>query len=208
MTVSPMRDARHDVVRERVLEGVADLLRDGQDVTFAAVARAAGVPERTVYRHIPNRQALMAEVYAWTNRRIGFSGTPPATADEMTAMVRQVFPGFDSVAAVIDELLASDDGRRARLAALDERRAAAEAAVAAARPDLDADHRRQVAAVVQVLGTAPVWQALRDFWEFDGATAAEAVATVIDMLLRSPSGVSDPLATRPTKPTALRGARE
>lgn len=200
MTSTSIRDARQDVIRERVLDGVAALLRDGEDVTFAAVARAAGVPERTVYRHFPSRQALMAAVYAWTNRQIGFAGSPPTTVEEMTAMVRRVFPGFDTVSPVIDELLASDDGRRARLAALDERRAAAHAVVAGARPDLDAERAGQVAAVVQVLGTAPVWQAFRDFWEWDGTTAADAVATVVELLLS---------ATEPTITTtpSSRGAR-
>jgi AcrR family transcriptional regulator len=195
MTSSSLRTARHDVVRERVLDGVAALLRDGEDVTFAAVARAAGVPERTVYRHFPNRQALMAAVYAWANRQAGFSGSLPTTAEEMTAMVRQVFPGFDTVSPVVDELLASEDGRRARLAAADERRAAARAVVVDARPDLDPKRRDQVAAVVQILGTAPVWQALRDFWEWDGATAADAVATAIGQLL-SPSESAEPRPSR------------
>lgn len=199
MPQASIRDARHDMVRERVLDGVAALLGDGDDVTFAAVARAAGVPERTVYRHFPNRQALMAAVFAWTNRQVGFTGTLPRTAADVSAMVRRVFPGFDAVAPVIDELLASAEGRQARLAALDERRDAAEAVVSSARPDLDAERRRHVAAVVQVLGSAPVWQALRDFWEWDGATSAEAVATVIELLLTPSSSTA--------QSTAQRGAR-
>ena len=36
---------------------------------------------------------------------------------------------------------------------------------------------------MQVLGTAAVWQALRDFWGLDGAAAAAAVTTAIDLLL-------------------------
>ena len=56
-----------------------------------------------------------------------------------------------------------------------------------ARPDLDDDTARQLAAIVQVLGTAAVWQALRDFWDLDGAAAAAAVTTAIDRLL-TPGG--------------------
>ena len=66
------------------------------------------------------------------------------------------------------------------------RRAAAEAVVAGARPDLDRDRARDIAAVVQVLGTAAVWQALRDFWHMDGNEAATAVTTAIDILLTNP----------------------
>ena len=123
--MSSVQEAKAAVVRQRVLDGVAELIAAGDDVTFAKAAAAAGVPERTVYRHFPTRDALMAGLYADTNARIGFAGEPPRTAAEMTAMVQVVFPGFDTVAPVVAELLASPEGRRARLGALDERRAAA-----------------------------------------------------------------------------------
>jgi AcrR family transcriptional regulator len=183
MPTDSVLDAQAELVRTRVLEGVARLLGDGEELTFTRVAAAAGVSERTVYRHFANREALMAAVYAWANDRIGFAGTPPVTAAEMVDMVRQVFPGFDTVAPVVDELLTSADGRRARLAEVDARRRAALAVVADGAPELDATAQRHVAAVVQVLGTAAVWQALRDFWDMDGAEAGDAVATVVDLLL-------------------------
>jgi hypothetical protein len=48
MPAVSLRDARSAVVRERVLAGVADVLAAGDDLTFARVAEAADVPERTV----------------------------------------------------------------------------------------------------------------------------------------------------------------
>ena len=184
--MATLRDAQTRLLRERVLDAVCDLIQAGEDVTFTKVAAAAEVPERTVYRHFPNRQALINALFAHVNQRIGFDGQLPTTPVEMTAMVQQVFTGFDSVAPVIDELLSSPEGRRARLEAIEHRRAAALAVVAAARPDLDDDSTRNVAAVVQVLGSAAVWRALRDFWDLDGSQAAMAVTTAIDALLTNP----------------------
>jgi AcrR family transcriptional regulator len=181
-----VRAAQTQLFRAHVLDAVCDLIRAGEDVTFAKIAAAADVPERTLYRHYANRQVLVDALYAHVNQRIGFDGELPTTPLEMTAMVRQVFPGFDTVAPVIDELLSSPEGRRARLGAVEQRRAAALAVVAEARPDLDDETARNVAAVVQVLGSAAVWRALRDFWDLDGADAAEAVTTVIDTLLTPP----------------------
>jgi AcrR family transcriptional regulator len=179
-------------VRERVLEAVAELISAGQDPTFARAAAASGVSERTVYRHFPSRDALMAALFDWANERIGFGGDLPSSRDAMVDMVGRVFPGFDGLAPVIDELLRTPEGRRARLASAEARRVAAEALVHDASPGLDPRTRRQLAAVIQVLGTAAVWQALRDFWEMDGREAAEAVATAIEALLRAaPTGGGD-----------------
>ena len=182
-----VRELQAAVVRDRVLDAVSVLVEAGDDLTFAKVAVAAGVPERTVYRHFPNRQALIAALFEHTNRRIGFDGELPTTADAMTAMVHRVFPGFDTVAPVIAELLTSPEGRQARLGAIADRQAAARAVVAAARPDLDDDTARHIAAIVQALGTAAMWQTLRDFWAMDGAEAATAATTAIDILLTSPN---------------------
>ena len=109
MTAASLQDLRAAVVRDRVMEGVARLLAAGDDLTFAKVAAEAAVPERTVYRHHPTREALLAGVYAWANQRIGFEGQVPASSVEATALVRRVFPGFDEIAPVIRELLIAPD---------------------------------------------------------------------------------------------------
>ncbi len=187
MAQPSVREAQTELLHERVLDAVCDVIRAGDEVTFAKVAATANVPERTVYRHFANRQALVSAVFSHVNRRIGFDGQLPTTAEAMTAMVRRVFPGFDSVAPVVDELLSSTEGRRARLDSIEDRRDAALAVVVSARPDLDAATARDIAAVVQVLGTAAVWGALRDFWDLDGERAAAAVTTAINALLSPPT---------------------
>ena len=74
-----VREAQAAVVRDRVLDAVSGLVEAGDDITFAKAAAAAGVPERTVYRHFPNREALIAALFDHTNRRIGFDGELPTT---------------------------------------------------------------------------------------------------------------------------------
>jgi AcrR family transcriptional regulator len=180
-----VRDIRADAVRGRVIGGVGELIAAGDPVTFGKIAAAAGVPERTVYRHFPTREALFAALYEDANARIGFDGDLPTTVAAMTEMVPRVFPGFDTIAPVVDELLRTPEGRRARLARTEGRRKAATAVVRDAQPSLDAATTRQLAAVVQVLATAAVWQALRDFWDMDGDEAAAAVTTAITRLLTS-----------------------
>lgn len=176
--------ARARAVQDRILAGVAELLRRGDDLTFAKVALASGVPERTVYRHFPNRQALLTGAFQWANRRIGYGGGErPTTVDGLADLVRRAFPVFDDLAPVVHELLASPDGREARLADAPQRRDAALALVAAEAPDLDVATARRVAAVVQVLTSAATWQALHEHWDMDGPQAAEAAVLAVRLLL-------------------------
>lgn len=182
---SQLQDARRDLVRERVFAGVHAVLAADEDLTFAKVAQASGVSERTLYRHFPTRADLLGGAYAWANDRMGLEARPRTRA-EATAVVRRAFPTFDELAPVIRELLAAPEGLTARLADNADRRRSAVALVRAERPDLEPRAARRLAAVVQLLGSAAAWQGLRDYWELDGKEAAEACALAIDLLL-SPS---------------------
>lgn len=183
MSPTTLSDARAELVRERVLDGVAALLDSGDDVTFAKVSAAAGVPERTVYRHFPTREALLAAVFDWANRRIGFSGSYPTDGQGALDLVRRVFPGFDDIAPVIRELLLAPEGRLARLADRAGRRRAALALVRREAPKLTRTEAKRVAATVQLLTAATTWQALHDYWEMDGWEAGETAALAIELVL-------------------------
>ncbi len=178
-----VRDLRSQAVRERILEGVAALLAGGDALTFAKVAHAAGVPERTVYRYFATREALLAAVFEWSNRKIGFDGTLPVDEATAVALVRKVFPGFDAIAPVIKQLLIAPEGLQARRANLDKRRRAAIDVVRREAPQLDRVATRRAAAALQALTAAATWQTLRDYWDMDGTEAAEAAAFAIELLL-------------------------
>jgi AcrR family transcriptional regulator len=178
-----VRDARSEVVRERVLEGVAALLEAGDDLTFAKVAKAANVPERTVYRYFATREALLKAVFEWSNRRIGFDGKLPVDLASTVALVRRVFPGFDEIAPVIHELLIAPEGLIARRTNLDKRRRAAVDVVRREAPLLDRATTRRVAAIVQLLTAAATWQTLRDYWDMDGEEAGETAALAIELVI-------------------------
>jgi AcrR family transcriptional regulator len=62
-TVRPLRaDARQNY--ERLVEAAASSIRDhGPNVSLEEVAKLAGVGIGTLYRHFPNRQALLEAVY-------------------------------------------------------------------------------------------------------------------------------------------------
>jgi len=183
MTTPTLSDARAELVRQRVLDGVAKVLDRGELLTFASVAAAGGVPERTLYRHFPTREALLAAVFDAANARIGFEGELPQDASGLRELVRRAFPGFDTMAPVIRELMTTPEGRLARLASKPARQRAALALVRRELGETDRARARRIAAILQLLTTAAAWQTLRDYWDMDGEEAAEASALAIDLLL-------------------------
>lgn len=183
MVAASLSDERAELVRRRVLEGVAEVLGQGEALTFAAVARAAGVPERTIYRHFPTREALLAAVFVWVNQRLGLDGERPSDAAGLARQVRQMFSGLDSMAPVARELLTTPEGQLARLAANPARQRATLAIVQNEAPGLERASARRLAAVLQLLTAASTWQALRDYWDMDGAEAAEASVLAAELLL-------------------------
>jgi len=58
---SPLRDSQAQRTRELILDALTDLLATNspQEVTTRAIAERAGVSQPTVYRHFPDRQALL-----------------------------------------------------------------------------------------------------------------------------------------------------
>jgi AcrR family transcriptional regulator len=183
MSTPSLSDARSDLVRRRALEGAARVLERGEALTFAAVSAASEVPERTLYRHFPTREALLRALYEWVNERLAVDGERPTDAAGMARLVRAVFPGFDGLAPVIRELLASPEGRLARLGANPARQRAALALVGHEAAGLAPAEARRVAAVMQLLTSASTWQSLRDYWGMDGAEAAETAVLASELLL-------------------------
>ena len=61
------RDRQREETRQQILRAVARQLEAGEmeDLSFAEVAKEAGVGERTVYRHFPTKEALLGAFWSW-----------------------------------------------------------------------------------------------------------------------------------------------
>jgi hypothetical protein len=87
------------------------------------------------------------------------------------------------MAPIIHELLIAPEGLPARLSDNERRRQSAVEVVRHDAPGLDRASTRRVAAIVQLLTAAATWQTLRDYWDMDGAEAAETSALAIELVL-------------------------
>jgi AcrR family transcriptional regulator len=176
-------EAKAAVVRQAVVAGAVELMTAGEDLTFARVAAASGVAERTVYRYFENRAALLEAVVTWLNSEIAPSGARPHTTNEVRPFVRKVFTAFDQHAPLVRMLMREKDGLTARLADNSARQAAAMDLVRDACPGLDGTAARKTAAIVQLLSGAATWQSLVDYWGMSGAQAADTAANAIEAVL-------------------------
>lgn len=199
---SPLRQEQALATRQRLLRATAELLQQDPDrpFVFAELAAAAGVKERTVYRHFPSKEALLDAFWSWINERAGFAAYPQSERD-LVEQPKAVFAGFDAIEGLVRASISSRAGREMRLRRLPERRAAFERSLAGVMGGLAPERARQLTAAIHLLYSAPAWQVMRDLAGLSGAEAGEAVSWAIRTLIaaaRLEAGAADRPAANPT----------
>jgi AcrR family transcriptional regulator len=163
-----------DETRRALLDAlVAQMVTDGrQDFSLQEAADRAGVSLRTLYRHFPNRDAVLAAMADWAVEQLGTLPYPQSPA-EIPALVRQAFPRFEANAELVAAMLLSQPGKALRANTRARRVEAIAKAIEpalAGLPDEVASGRR---ALIQFLVNAEVWQALREQFGRQLGTSAD-----------------------------------
>jgi AcrR family transcriptional regulator len=172
---SPLRESQAAATRERIVAACVALMQNGADLTYAAVAAAAEVQERTVYRHFPRKEDLEAALWDWIIAHLTHADFAARDEEQLVAAMRESFAGFDAGAPLIQAMLHSPQGLAVRRRQQPMRRAMFEACVDSAVPGAPPRVRNRAAAVLQVLYSAVSWEFLRNFWDMDATEAADAI---------------------------------
>ena len=169
--------------REAILDAVERCLMDsGLDaLTFAQVAEAAGISERTVYRHFPAKEALLQAFWERVQQTLGLQRSIESW-DEYLLSRPAAFQEMDRRAMVIRALMRSEQAHQARLRIKAKRQAGIRKVVAERVGDLPEPAFTELCALVHLLGSAPAWAGLKDFWEIDSDQAGRVVAHAISVL--------------------------
>jgi AcrR family transcriptional regulator len=178
---SPVRRQQAAETRERILGAGSALVHgfdrwDWRDLTVRAVARQAGVSERTVYRHFTDETALRSAVMQRLHEEAGVA-TDGITLDRFADLTGQVFAYLASFAA------RPRPHRDPTFDAAD--RAVRDGIVAAVDPATEgwpSRDRAAAAAVLDVLWSLPTYERLTSAWELDPEQAARAVQWVIGLV--------------------------
>ncbi|HJV23439.1 MAG TPA: helix-turn-helix domain-containing protein [Holophagaceae bacterium] len=173
-----------EATRRRILESMVELVAAGgvEEAQAGQVAAKAGISERTLYRHFPDREALLEGLAAFMNEQI--LGLPDLTAaGGAQAIARSAFPLFDAHEALVRAYLRTGTGQASRLQFRGKR------LHRTLQKDLDPDgklaqdpDRAARLAVIQALVSAEVWRDLKDSFHLDGRASGEAVAWAIQVL--------------------------
>jgi AcrR family transcriptional regulator len=172
--------------RERILEAIGKGLgRGGLDsLSFADVARLAGVSDRTVHRCFPTRGKLLEAFQEWLLRRPLALKRFPATEKELVKTVPKVFAEFERHEQLFRSYLTIELAHGENQPGHLLWRQVVQQCLKDATRGLPQDEARRAVAVVQALFGSPAWRALRDRAGLSTRQAAAAVAWAIEVLVR------------------------
>jgi AcrR family transcriptional regulator len=181
---SPVRRERAAKTRESILAAGCELvggfpIGDWRGLTIRAVARRAGVNERTVYRHFLNERALHQAVL----RRLQEEAGVPLdgfTLDEFATLVARMYRHLSSYS------IAPASPRDPAFAEVEERRRREMlAAVEETTPAWSQTEREMAAALLDVLKGVGPYVRMVGRWGLDAEHATLAVTGLIRLLVES-----------------------
>ncbi len=182
---SPLRERLAQETRQLIFEGAIRLMENGseEELTIAAVAKVAGVSERTVYRHFPSKEELLEASWRWSRERMGF-GTFPKNPDELVEMLPRVYDSFAKHGKLMHGYLYSQAGRRMQCEMEPLRQAGISASLAEVTAGLSAADIRNAEAVIQLLYSGRGWSGMCENWGLTSAEAAQAATWAVQVLVR------------------------
>jgi AcrR family transcriptional regulator len=191
---SPLRERQARQTREAILDALTALLADRRtdEVTTRELARTAGVSERTVYRHFPDRSSLVEGLAGRLTSKTGRDSQDIDDLADVRAAVIEMMAALEAnrVEARAEALFNSDPRRYT--AATRHHTEQFHRAVGASLTDLDDEQRLAIVAVVRVLVSAQTWLRLREEFDISGDSAGPIVAWVIDALVHEVEGGNPP----------------
>lgn len=181
---SPLREEHTRRTRELILDALVGLVGAGatDDLNIAELADRAGVSPRTVYRHFPDRDALLAGLSDHLDERGIWSADPSqlASIDDLRQVVPLAYQQFEDHPDETRALVALNLAGSAEVS-----RTHRTTMIGLAQewfPALVPDDAAAVGAVLHLLMSSRTWVRLRDEAGLDADQAARALAWTVQTL--------------------------
>jgi AcrR family transcriptional regulator len=182
---SPLREQQKADTHKRILDAVRRVIETTgalEKVSIAAVARKAGVQERTVYRHFGTREGMIDAFFAHHSAELGVPRFA-RTEEEMLSLGARLFVGFERDGAIHRAFVNSTGGRQMFVRLGPQFQMAFQEAVAEAATGLPSEESRWLAAAAHALASGGTWRTLHDFWGMSGEEAGQVSRFALGLLL-------------------------
>ena len=187
---SPLREEQARQTRDTILDALTALLADrrADEITTREIAERAGVSQPTVYRHFPDRTALLEGITERINEfatESDHGGYALESIDEVGPRIEWLFATSETIPVETRaEALLNADPRRF---GDDTRRHSEEmlVLVAAEFPELRERQHVQLAGLLRCLGSSQSWLRMREEFGVPGVEAGPLMRWAIDTLIRA-----------------------
>jgi AcrR family transcriptional regulator len=177
-----LRDRQAAATREEILDVAMNMLTNRpDDFSHEAIAAAAGMGARTVYRYFPDQAELYQAL--WLRLRDKMNIRFPAREEDIALFLRASFQVFDDHEPLVRAVLSSAAGLEVRERGGVEGRAAFARSLSGLLEGLPSSDRARVIAVFVAIYSAPFWQLLKDRGGLKGAEAQDAAVWLTEILL-------------------------
>jgi AcrR family transcriptional regulator len=192
------RERQRTATAQRILAAAFERLRDEPEAPFSheIVAELSGVSARTVYRHFPTQNDLVAGVWHQLRDRTGT--TWPRTFDAIIPELRGLYAQFERNDALTRSMIAAAPRANYSHAGSAEGRAAFREALAPLLAHRKPAQREQLIAQCVAIYSAPFWQMLRDRGQLSATGAIEAAVSAMRAVLDAAAPPAHPTRRRST----------
>jgi len=173
------------MTRKRIVAAFVETLEDetADEISMAAIAKRAGVAERTIYRHFKTRAELFAAAGEWIEDNV-FGYVPFSSPDELPGIFRKLCKSFDHHPHLARAIAMTRVGRRVRAGfrrhLIDQHRKA----MAPLVTHLSPKEVRQAEALAAYLNNVLAWSALREDFGMSSGEIADAIDWALTTLLK------------------------
>lgn len=179
-----LRDEQRTSTRERIVEAMAELVREQQttDVPLTAVAARAGIGERTLYRHFATKAELTEGLFGWLSR--GANELPfEAGSEALVDRAASFFAAYEQQIEVLRALASTQAVGAGRALRAEARRETVRKALEAELDGVPEPRRTQAMAAVHLLTSSDAFLHAKDFWDLDAAEVAASSRWAVRALL-------------------------
>lgn len=186
---SPLREAQAEATRQLILDTLSETVAEQGLLDFSVreLAKRAGMSERTVYRHFPDRDALFDALIDKTSQELDWDGAEDRMGlrsyDDIAHGVEQSFRGFEAEEIPTRVAIQLQHGLRQPSGDVRRRNDRHRRILAEALPEVDDEARARLFALLRVIMSSRTWLRLKEEFGLDGDESGPLVGWAVQLMV-------------------------